>query len=67
MKLHVSMMLQSRRSQSVLIIHTPPNHNNAQINILLWRITMILYVWLKYDLGQKYQAPQVQPDRDSNS
>ena len=23
--------------------------------------------WFKYDLGQKYQAPQVRPDRGSNS
>ena len=23
--------------------------------------------WLKYDLGQKYYAPQVRPDRGSNS
>ena len=28
---------------------------------------ILLYVWFKYDLGQKYQAPQVRPDRDSNS
>ena len=26
-----------------------------------------LYVWFKYDLGQKYQAPQVRPDQGSNS
>ena len=25
------------------------------------------YFWFKYDLGQKYQAPQVQPDWGSNS
>ena len=25
------------------------------------------YFWFKYYLGQKYYAPQVQPDRDSNS
>ena len=24
------------------------------------------YVWFKYDLGQKYYAPQVRPDRGSN-
>ena len=24
-------------------------------------------VWFKYDLGQKYQAPQVQPSRGLNS
>ena len=23
--------------------------------------------WFKYDLGEKYYAPQVQPDRGSNS
>ena len=26
-----------------------------------------LYFWFKYDLGQKYQAPQVPPDRCPNS
>ena len=26
-----------------------------------------LYFWFKYDLGQKYQAPQVRPDWGSNS
>ena len=26
-----------------------------------------LYVWFKYDLGQMYYAPQVRPDRGSNS
>ena len=25
------------------------------------------YFWFKYDLGQKYHAPQVRPDRGSNS
>ena len=25
-----------------------------------------LYFWFKYDLGQKYHAPQVLPDRGSN-
>ena len=25
------------------------------------------YFWFKYNLGQKYHAPQVQPDRGSNS
>ena len=25
------------------------------------------YFWFKYDLGQKYYAPQVRPDRGSNS
>ena len=28
---------------------------------------LFLYVWFKYDLGQKYQAPQVQPGGDLNS
>ena len=23
--------------------------------------------WFKYDLGQKYEAPKVRPDRDLNS
>ena len=27
----------------------------------------ILYFWFKYDLGQKYYAPQVRPDRGSHS
>ena len=27
----------------------------------------LYYVWFKYDLGQKYYAPQVQPDQGSNS
>ena len=27
----------------------------------------LLHLWLKYDLGQKYHAPQVRPDRGSNS
>ena len=26
----------------------------------------IIYFWFKYNLGQKYQAPQVRPDRGSN-
>ena len=26
-----------------------------------------LYFWFKYDLGQRYQAPQVRPDQGSNS
>ena len=25
------------------------------------------YIWIKYDLGQKYYAPQVQTGRGSNS
>ena len=25
------------------------------------------YLWFKYDLGQKYHVPEVQPDRGSNS
>ena len=33
-----------------------------------WIITLvIIYFWFKYDLGQKYYAPQVQPDQGSNS
>ena len=28
---------------------------------------IISYVWLKYDLGQKYYAPHVRHDRGSNS
>ena len=28
---------------------------------------MVRYFWFKYDLGQKYQAPQVRPERGSNS
>ena len=27
----------------------------------------VLYFLFKYDLGQKYHAPQVRPDRGSNS
>ena len=27
----------------------------------------LCFVWLKYDLGQKYQAPQVRPNRGSDS
>ena len=30
-------------------------------------VACIGYFWFTYDLGQKYQAPQVRPDRDSNS
>ena len=30
-------------------------------------IYLHLYFLFKYDLGQKYQAPQVRPDRGSNS
>ena len=35
-----------------------------------WSINAIVikgYFWFKYDLGQKYQAPQARPDRGSNS
>ena len=28
---------------------------------------IISYFWFKYDLGEKYYTPQVQPDRGSNS
>ena len=26
-----------------------------------------IYIWFKYDLGQKYYTPQVWPNQDSNS
>ena len=38
-----------------------------------WEVNITLvcrqntYFWIKYDLGQKYYAPQVRPDRGSNS
>ena len=32
----------------------------------IWK-GVICCFWFKYDLGQKYQAPQVWPDQDSNS
>ena len=35
-------------------------------NILKYPCTLA-YLWFKYDLGQKYQAPQVQPDWGLNS
>ena len=35
--------------------------------VLFRNIVCILYIWFKYDLGQKYHASQVQPDRGSNS
>ena len=28
---------------------------------------LFIYFWFKYDLGQKYYAPQVWPNRGSNS
>ena len=31
------------------------------------RFWICVYVWFKYDLGQKYHAPQVQPSRGLNS
>ena len=30
------------------------------------KVSMLIF-WFKYDLGQKYQAPQVRPNQDSNS
>ena len=30
-------------------------------------IVVFFNVWIKYDLEQKYYAPQVRPDRGSNS
>ena len=38
-------------------------------HILFGAITfeVALYFWIKYDLGQKYYAPKVRPDRGSNS
>ena len=46
--------------------------NRAKSAIMRWLSTwrilqMKMYVWFKYDLGQKYQAPQVRPDWGSNS
>ena len=45
--------------------------NDEQIRTLACKLTgidiFLIYFWFKYDLGQKYQAPQVRPDRGSNS
>ena len=35
------------------------------IDSVVYNITY--YVWFKYDLGQKYHAPQVQPGQGMNS
>ena len=32
-----------------------------------FKTVLIKYVWFKYDLGQKYYAPQVRPDWGSNA
>ena len=37
------------------------------INYTVILIFIVLYIWFRYDLGQKYYAPQVWPDQGSNS
>ena len=37
------------------------------IKIWIWLIYLHSYVWFKYDLGQKYCAPQIQPEQGLNS
>ena len=34
---------------------------------MIWFSENTIYIWFKYDLGQKYYAPQVQPHQGSNS
>ena len=34
---------------------------------VIYHVIMPIIFWFKYDLGQKHQAPQVRPDRGSNS
>ena len=36
-------------------------------NNLITQVSHNRYIWFKYDLGQKYYAPQVRPDWGSNS
>ena len=45
-----------------LIIISYFHSHKADIAIFLHE-----YFWFKYDLGQRYHAPQVQPDRGLNS
>ena len=41
---------------------------NVPLEWTCWTFRRIdLYWWIKYDLGQKYYAPQVRPDWGSNS
>ena len=43
-------------------------YQGRQLISWIWsRIYVNSYVWLKYDLGQKYYAPQIRPSRGSNS
>ena len=41
--------------------------NPGWVELRVYTQPIVLYFWFKYNLGQKYWAPQVQPDRCSNS
>ena len=57
-------------TQSKLIICTINNFRlivRVTINCVDTKCLLNLYFWAKYDLEQKYYAPQVRPDWGSNS
>ena len=52
----------SRGKMLTLCTECSANYNNSP-KICSTKV----YFWFKYNLGQKYYAPQVRPDRGSNS